>query len=80
MSSENTTKADLIQNFSNEFKLRCKKRMSEGATEYGETAFLDNNVIEMAKEEVLDLANYAKMLFIKIRLLEHELVTEAGKI
>jgi hypothetical protein len=80
VSSENTTKADLIQNFSNEFEMSCKKRMREGAVEYGETAFLEANVIEMAKEEVLDLANYAKMLFIKIRLLEHELVTEAGKI
>ena len=52
------------------FDVMCKQRWENGEGEYGPRAFLGNDVLKMAKEEVVDLANYARMAFMKIELLE----------
>ena len=41
-----------------------------GAEEYGEENFLKVDLIEFIIEELVDLANYAQMLFIRVSLLQ----------
>lgn len=53
-----------------QFEAEREKRLAMGAEEYGPTKFLDINVIEMAKEEVIDLANYAQFIYYKLCMLE----------
>ena len=52
----------------------CGTRARRGAEEYGEFAFLQNDVIRMMQEELADIANYAQMQFIKLHLLQQMLV------
>ena len=47
----------------------CLKRMGEGAEVYGELGFLKNDMFKMLAEELFDVANYAKMHFIKLALI-----------
>lgn len=80
MSSEQQTSSDspsrtelspeLLQRASDEFDRWCQERHARGAQEYGETNFLKVDTLEMAMEEVADLANYARYTFIKLWLLQ----------
>lgn len=60
--------ADLDQ----EWYSRCQTRLETGAEEYGEENFLKVDLVEFIIEELVDLANYAQMLFIRVRLLQEE--------
>lgn len=60
---------EMIQATSERFDEMCQERWEMGAKEYGPVAFLDNDVLTMAMEEVVDLANYARMTFIKLAVL-----------
>jgi hypothetical protein len=70
-----TPTLDRLNELSREFDVACKERLVAGAAEYGEFAFLGNDVLRMLYEELFDLANYAKMKFMKLRLLEDELAS-----
>ena len=62
-----------IQEYFREFEEECRKRMAMGAEQYGPTEFLNRNVLQMAMEELCDMANYAKMKYAKLSLLEEAL-------
>jgi|TARA_Y100000310_G_scaffold343321_1_gene450399 hypothetical protein len=47
-------------------------RLEMGVKEYGETGFIENDIWQYAKEELVDLANYARFLYFKISALEME--------
>ena len=58
-----------------EFEHRRMERMEVGAQEYGRTTFMENDVFAMIYEEFLDIANYAAMLYAKLRILEETLAS-----
>lgn len=64
---------ELIERFSEEFDALCQIRHDTGAEEYGPIAFLDAPLFRMAAEEVADLANYSRYLYIRLRVLEEVL-------
>lgn len=72
--ADNLTEQDAqqISDLSDAFDLVCAQRMAAGSTEYGPFAFLDNDTLKMALEELVDLSNYAKMTFIKLARLSPE--------
>ena len=71
--SESTITGDLLKMWDEEFNRMTRERLEAGAKEYGETAFVDADVFQMAKEEVVDLSNYARFLYYKLSALELEL-------
>lgn len=71
--SEEQEEVSLLQQYSEEFDALCQIRGDEGAEEYGPTAFLKAPLVRMAAEELADLSNYARFMYIKLRLLEEKL-------
>lgn len=71
--SETTPKPneELIQYLSEEFDRTCQERHDVGAVEYGPTKFLEPDVdlTKMIEEELADFANYARYLYIRVRML-----------
>lgn len=59
-----------METFNSEFFDLCEIRHNTGAQEYGPFNFLDVNLPEFIYEEIADIANYARFLYIKMRLLE----------
>jgi hypothetical protein len=55
-------------------------RHAEGAEQYGPFVFLENDTLEMAYEELLDLINYAKYTAIKIKLLQQHVAQAAAAV
>ena len=55
-----------------EFFTLCQQRHEQGAKEYGPLNFLKVDLPEFIYEEMADIANYARFLFIRVRLLEEE--------
>lgn len=51
----------------------CKQRHLKGEQKYGSLTFLNNSTLEMAMEEVVDLANYARYTFIKLVILQYQI-------
>jgi len=47
-----------------------------GEKKYGPGTWLGVDNLEMAIEEIIDLANYARFAFIKLRMLQELLVTD----
>lgn len=47
----------------------CKRR-EQGAAKYGNTTFLDYDNLQQAMDEVVDLINYARFAYVKLRLLQ----------
>lgn len=68
---ETVTMQELIEEFSIEFDVMCNDRHVMGAEKYGPVNFMTVDSLQMAIEEVADLANYARYTFIKLRLLQH---------
>jgi len=56
------------------FENMVQDRHDMGAEKYGPVKFLELDSIQMALEEVADLANYARYTFIKLWLLQYQLV------
>lgn len=69
--------ADLVFRFSTEFTTLAVQRHVTGSVEYGDTAFIKNDMVRFIAEELADLSNYARYIYIKIRLWE-KLLNEAG--
>lgn len=59
-----------IQELSQEFDARTQERHLMGEKKYGAGTWLGIDTIEMAIEEVLDLANYIRFSYIKLRMLQ----------
>lgn len=62
---------DLFQEYSEAFDRLCQERHNAGAVEYGKFTFLQNDVVRMMMEELADTANYCRMQFIKLMMLQH---------
>lgn len=70
MAENELTTAEAIEKLSAEFDNRTFERHVMGQEKYGKFTWMENNTIEMAIEEVLDLANYARYTYVKLRLLQ----------
>jgi hypothetical protein len=66
--------SDLLQRLSDEFSALTDSRHEMGAETYGPVKFLEIDTVQMAAEELADLANYSRYLFIKLRLMEMSLI------
>ena len=55
------------------FETMCKERHVLGNSKYGQLTFLEMPTLEMALEEIADLANYARYTFIRVWLLRNSL-------
>lgn len=64
---------ELLQHLSNEFDAVCMERHDAGAEKYGPGKFLLVDTIEEALEEIVDLANYARYSFIRLRLVQEQI-------
>jgi len=71
-----TASPEEIQAASEMFDDMCRERHAQGADEYGPVAFLQNDTIEMLAEELLDTANYARYHFIKLLLINNQMMQE----
>ena len=60
-----------IQEYSEAFDKLCQERHDAGAAEYGQFTFLENDVVRMMMEELADTANYCRMQFIKLMMMQH---------
>lgn len=68
--------ATLLQAKSDQFDKLCAERHEAGAAEYGALTFLGNDVVRMMAEELADTANYCRMQFIKLMVLQDMLEAE----
>lgn len=66
--------AQLIANFSEEFDEECINRHAMGAEKYGPGKFLTVDTLEEAMAEIVDMANYMRYTFIKLRLLQESIM------
>jgi hypothetical protein len=76
MSSTEEDFVTAIQSLSEGFDKLCQERHEAGQEEYGAFTFLGNDVIRMMAEELADTANYCRMQFIKIMMLQNMLVED----
>lgn len=65
-----TEDTEYLQHLSEEFDSLTELRHETGAEEYGDVAFLTAPLVRMAAEELADLANYARYMYIKLRMME----------
>jgi hypothetical protein len=72
MMSDSDTPID-PQQFSDEFSALCFARHEVGAEEYGDMAFMDNDMFAFVYEELADAANYLRYQFMKLRIVEETL-------
>lgn len=76
MSNDSATDiaSEILQQLSDEFDVLCQERHTMGAEKYGAGSFVGVDTLEMAIHEVLDLANYARYTFIRLRLLQQGMI------
>lgn len=73
----------MLSELSDEFDKRTIERHKDGATRYGSFKFMVVDTIDEALEEIIDLGNYARYTFIKLRLLQErirQMSNEAGPV
>lgn len=59
----------LLRKYSEAFDNLTMERHKAGAEEYGYLSFLENDVVRMMAEELADTANYCRMQFIKLMIM-----------
>lgn len=72
-----TEQVERIKAFSVDFDELCQQRHLMGAEKYGPLNFVETNTIEMAIEEVADMANYLRYTFIKLRMLQQAIADQS---
>lgn len=70
MDDDNEKMISVLNELSDKFDNLCRERHEAGAKEYGVVTFLENDVVRMMAEELADTANYCRMQFIKIMMLQ----------
>lgn len=60
----------VLQDLSDEFDALCAERHEAGAKKYGPLKFAGVDTLEEACAEILDLANYVRYTYIKVRLMQ----------
>ena len=68
--------AKLIVTVSEEFDDQCEERHKRGGEKYGPGKFLTVDTLQEAIDEIVDLANYARYTYIKLRLLQHSIAAQ----
>ena len=76
MVSEANVMANVIAKYSESFDKLCQERHEAGAKEYGVFTFLENDVVRMMAEELADTANYVRMQFIKVMMLNEAFLAD----
>lgn len=61
---------DDVRRLSTEFDNKCQSKHDLGVEKYGEMTWLKVDTLEHAMDEVIDLANYARMTYIRLRMLQ----------
>lgn len=72
MPNDESTKFDLAELLAAadlDFVTQSAERMDMGAKKYGPLKFLEVDTFEEAMQELLDLNNYSRMLYIKLYML-----------
>lgn len=59
-----------MQELSDEFNRLTFSRHTMGAEEYGEFAFLGNDMVQFIAEELADISNYCRYTYMKLRILQ----------
>jgi hypothetical protein len=68
--------AETLTGYSVEFDEMCEQRHKAGAEKYGPGKFLTVDTIEEALQELVDLANYTRYTFIKLRMLQEAILVQ----
>lgn len=68
--------AEKVADFSEEFDNLCQQRHEMGEKKYGPGKFLDVDTMDEALMEIVDLANYARYTYVKVRLLQDRIQRE----
>lgn len=63
-----------INEYSLEYDQKTQERHNEGEKKYGPGTWLGIDTLQHAMDEVLDLGNYARFTYIKLRMLQDKLV------
>lgn len=61
---------EMLNEFNTNFEDMCQKRHEMGEEKYGKFKFMEVDAIEEALEELIDIANYARYSFIRLRLIQ----------
>jgi hypothetical protein len=69
--------AALLVGYSIEFDNQCEERHEMGGEKYGPGKFLTVDTMQEALYEIVDLANYARYTYIKLRMLQDALAAQA---
>jgi hypothetical protein len=69
--------AEALKEADEAFVRGTQERHEKGQLKYGELTYLDNDTVEMAMEEVLDMANYCRYTYIKLWLLQRAIARVA---
>ncbi len=77
--SDPTLDPATLQTASEAFDNLCKTQWEKGRREYDDFNFLKVNTLEFALEELADLANYARMTFIKVWLIKEALASQLAE-
>lgn len=64
---------DRLQELDSDLMDLVGTRLLEGSEQYGAFGFLGNDIFQYAYEELADLINYARMQYMKLRLVEEAL-------
>ena len=59
--------------FIDEFQEKMEKRLKMGNSDYGDGLFNGHDLINDIEEELLDLANYAYLMYARLKVLEKKL-------
>lgn len=65
---KDSEKLQLMEKYNSDFFDLCQQRHEMGAEEYGPLNFLDVDLAEYILEEIADIANYARFMYIRLRL------------
>lgn len=68
-----------LQELSNEFDERGLQRHQEGAEKYGPLRFVEVDTVEEALAEILDLSNYLRYTYLRLRLLQMYVNKQVGE-
>jgi hypothetical protein len=60
--------SELMQQLSEEFDEACHQRHETGAVKYGALKFMGADTFQEMIEEIVDIANYARYTYIKLRM------------
>lgn len=74
--AEEKLATEIIQGYSDEFDKRCQERHDMGEKKYGAGTWMTVDTLEMAIEEIIDLANYARFSFVRLRAMQELLGTD----